>query len=133
MIMMVSWIPQILLNSEVSIPPCINLLFCTLFCFLSFIFQDGIPPSLAIVGAPYFNNQVGAGRYIQPSSGKNIDRLNQHYNRANPAGRTRSQMARAPVEERKEDSGEEDVPSPANDSRDDGYHTSDAKEVSSSS
>ena len=42
-------------------------------------------------------------------------------------------MARAPVEERKEDSGEEDVPSPANDSRDDGYHTSDAKEVSSSS
>jgi hypothetical protein len=84
----------------VSIPPCINLLFCTLFCFLSFIFQDGIPPSLAIVGAPYFNNQVGAGRYIQPSSGKNIDRLNQHYNRANPAGRTRSQMARAPVEER---------------------------------
>ncbi len=46
---------------------------------------------------------------------------------------TRSQMARAPVEERKEDSGEEDAPSPANDSRDDGYHTSDAKEVSSSS
>jgi hypothetical protein len=103
---------------EVSIPPCINVLFCSLFCFLQFIFQDGTPPSLAIAGAPYFNNPVGAVRYIQPSSGKNIDRLNQHYNRANPAGRARSQMARAPLEERKEDSYED---------------TSDAKEVSSSS
>ncbi len=75
-----------------SIPPCINLLFCSLFCFLSFLFQDGISPSLAIAGAPYFNNEVGAGRYIQPSSGENIDNLKQHYNRSNPADRCYSRV-----------------------------------------
>ena len=111
---------------------------------MSFIFQDGIPPSLAIAGAPYFNNKVGAqqdailskspaSRYIQPISGKNIDRLKQHYNRANPADRTRLQMARAALEESEEDSGKEDAKSPTNDSGDDDYHTSDAEEVSSSS
>ena len=66
-----------------------------------------------------------------PISGKNIDRLKQHYNRANPADRTRSQMARAALEESEEDRGEEDVNSPTNDSGDDDYHTSDAEEVSS--
>ena len=154
--MTVSWMPQILLNSLVSIPPVLfyyddvyipsplwhSILFCSPFCFLSFIFQDGIPPSLAIAGAPYFNNKEGTqkdailpkspvGRYIQPISGKNIDRLKQHYNRANPADRTRSQMARAALEESEEDSGEEDANSPANDSGDYDYHTSDADEVRS--
>ena len=95
-------------------PPPSDILSCSVLFLhsscMSFIFQDGIPPSLAIAGAPYFNNKEGThkdailpkspvGRYIQPISGKNIDCLKQHYNRANPADRTRSQMARTALEE----------------------------------
>ena len=108
-----------------------DILSCSVLFFAFFthasIFQDGILPALVIAGAPYFNNQVGApkdailpkspagrGRYIQPISVK-IDRLKQHYNRANPPYRTRSQTEQDALVESEEDSGKEDADSPAND------------------